>query len=96
MAQGYIDQILFTQENNVLLSQAENLKNDIDALNNSMTGNSTNVYEAERLLHFCERGEMLHEFSEDLFELFVDRIHIYSRHEVGFIMKCGLTFKEMI
>lgn len=96
MAQGYIDQILFTQENNALLSQADDFRSDIDALNNSVTGDTTKVYETERLLHFCERGEMLNEYSENLFELFVDRIYVYSRHEVGFIMKCGLTFKEMI
>lgn len=96
MAQGYIDQILFTQENNALLSQADSFRSDIDALNNSVTGDTTKVYEAERLIHFCERGEMLNEYSENLFKLFVDRIYVYSRHEVGFIMKCGLTFKEMI
>lgn len=96
MAQGYIDQILFTQENNALLSQANDFRNDIDALNNSMTGDTTKVYETERLIHFCERGEMLQEYSDDLFKLFVDHIHVYSRQKVGFVMKCGLTFKEMI
>lgn len=26
----------------------------------------------------------------------VDHIQVYSRQEVGFVMKCGLTFKEAI
>ena len=42
--------------------------------------------------------DMFEELSvcKDLFERFVDHIQVYSRHEVGFVMKCGLTFKEMI
>lgn len=96
MGQGYIDQILFTQENNALLSQANDFRNDIEALNRSMTGDTTKVYETERLIHFCERGEMLQEYSEDLFELFVDHIEVISRNEVGLVLHCGLTFKERI
>lgn len=96
MAQGYIDQILFTQENNALLTQANDFRSDIEALNRSVTGDTSKVYETERLIHFCERGEMLLEYSEDLFELFVDHIEVYSRQSIGFILHCGLTFKERI
>ncbi|CDF15385.1 site-specific recombinase phage integrase family [Eubacterium sp. CAG:581] len=39
---------------------------------------------------------MIKEYSENLFERFVDHIIVYSRHLVGFVMKCGLTFKEVI
>ena len=94
MAQGYIDQILFTQENNVLLTQANDFRSDIEALNRSVTGDTSKVYETERLIHFCERSEMLLEYSEDLFELFVDHIEVYSRQSIGFVLHCGLTFKE--
>lgn len=96
MAQGYIDQILFTQENNALLTQANDFRSDIEALNRSVTGDTSKVYETERLIHFCERGEMLLEYSEDLFELFVDHIEVYSRQSIGFALHCGLTFKERI
>lgn len=96
MAQGYIDQILFTQENNALLTQANDFRNDIEALNRSVTDDTSKVYETERLIHFCERSEMLPEYSEDLFELFVDHIEVYSRQSIGFALHCGLTFKERI
>lgn len=96
MAQGYIDQILFTKENNALLTQANDFRSDIEALNRSVTGDTSKVYETERLIHFCERGEMLLEYSEDLFELFVDHIEVYSRQSIGFVLHCGLTFKERI
>lgn len=96
MAQGYIDQILFTQENNALLTQANNFRSDIEALNRSVTGDTSKVSETERLIHFCERGEMLLDYNEDLFELFVDHIEVYSRQSIGFVLHCGLTFKERI
>ena len=96
MGQGYIDQILFTQENNALLSQAGEYRNQIELLNRSQSLDVTKVYETERLLHFCERGEMQLEYSEELFELFVDHIEVYSRQEIGFALHCGLILKEMI
>ena len=96
MGQGYIDQILFTQENNALLSQANDYRNEIEALNRSQTLDTTKVYETERLLHFCERGEMQQKYSADLFELFVDHIEVYSRQKIGFALHCGLILKEMI
>lgn len=95
MGQGYIDQILFTQGNNALLSQANDYRNEIEALNRSQSLDATKVYETERLLHFCERGEMQLEYSEELFELFVDHIEVYSRQKIGFALHCGLILKEM-
>ena len=36
---------------------------------------------------------MMTEFDEDLF---VDRVIVYSRTEIGFDMKCGPVFRERI
>lgn len=69
MGQGYIDQILFTQGNNALLSQANDYRNEIEALNRSQSLDATKVYETERLLHFCERGEMQLEYSEEFLSI---------------------------
>ena len=96
MGQGYIDQILYTQENNALLSQAGEYRDQIELLNRSQSLDATKVYETERLLHFCEHGEMQLEYSEELFELFVDHIEVYSRQKIGFALHCGLILKEMI
>ena len=96
MGQGYIDQVLFAQENNTLLSLANDYRTEIEALNRSITGDSTKVYETERLIHFCKYGEMLQEYRDDLFELFTDHIQVYSRQKVGFTLRCGLTFQEKI
>lgn len=96
MAQGYIDQILFNQENNALLAQADGFRADIQAINSSMTGDTSKVMETEKLLHFAERGSMLAEFDDLLFTKFVDSVRVVSRQQVSFVLKCGLTFKERI
>ena len=43
MAQGYIDQILYNQETNALLLQAETYRSDIEAITICMTGDSAKV-----------------------------------------------------
>ena len=91
-----IDQILFNQENNALLAQADGFRADIQAINSSMTGDTSKVMETEKLLHFAERGSMLAEFDDLLFTKFVDSVRVDSRHQVSFVLKCGLTFKERI
>ncbi len=37
---------------------------------------------------------MLTSFDAVLFERFVDRIIVYSRREIGFELKCGITLRE--
>ena len=96
MAQGYIDQILYTRENNALLEQADGFRDEIDAINNSTAGDMNLVTETEQLLHFAERGSMMAEFDDLLFEKFVDRIRVDSRQQISFVLKCGLTLSERI
>ena len=52
--------------------------------------------ETERLIKLVERGRMFSEFDADLFTNLVDQIYVFSRSEVGFVLKCGLTLKERI
>lgn len=94
MAQGYIDQILFNKENNELLTQADNYRAEIAMLSRKQTGDASQINEATALLRFTERSSMLTEFDDGLFEKYVERIKVYSRNEVGFELKCGLTLRE--
>ena len=59
MAQGYIDQILYNQETNALLLQAETYRSDIEAITICMTGDSAKVTETNLLLHFVSHADML-------------------------------------
>lgn len=94
MAQGYIDQILYNEENNTLLSQAEQYRAEISALNQSLSGDTALVKAASDLLRFADKGKMLDAFDETLFENTVTRIRVLSRHEIALELKCGLTLKE--
>jgi len=96
MAQGYIDQILYNQETNALLLQAETYRSDIEAITICMTGDTAKVTETNLLLHFVSHAEMLTAYSEELFESYADHIEITGRNEIKFVMKCGLTFTERI
>ena len=54
------------------------------------------VTETEQLLHFVERGSMMAEFDDLLFEKFVDRIRVDERNQISFVLKCGLMLRERI
>lgn len=94
MAQGYLDQVLFTKQKNDLLAQSENCRARIETLRKTSGKSSQLLTELNRLIHFAEHSEPLTEFDEGLFTQFVDRVIIYSRQELAFELKCGLLLKE--
>lgn len=94
MSQGYIDQVLYNEENNALLLQADQYRTEITTLNKSLAGDTTLVNAALDLLRFTDKGVMLDAFDDELFEKTVAHIRILSRREAAFELKCGLTLKE--
>ena len=48
------------------------------------------------LLKYTAKAEQLTAFSDEVFTKYVDRVIIFSRKEVGFVMKCGPVFRERI
>ena len=96
MAQGYIDQILYNEENNTLLSQADCYRQEMDSLSKTIGGEGAHANATQDLLRYVEKAAMLTDFDEALFENTVDRIKVLSRKEIAFELKCGLTLKERI
>ncbi len=96
MAQGYIDQVLYNEENNTLLSQADRYRQEMDLLSKVIGGGGTHFTATQDLLRYLEKANMLTDFDEVVFEKTVDRIKVLSREEIAFELKCGLTFKERI
>ena len=84
------------KENAVAWAVARIEHDEIDAINNSTAGDMNLVTETEQLLHFAERGSMMAEFDDMLFEKFVDRIWVDARNQISFVLKCGLTLRERI
>ena len=94
MAQGYIDQILYNEEMNTLLSQADRYNAEIEMLSNSVKGDANHIQAATALLRFTEKSSMLDAFDEELFEETVSRVRVLSRQKISFELKCGLTLTE--
>lgn len=94
MAKGYLEPALFNKENNELLQEAAELEVQRSGLSYSVNGEMVKTGEVEKLLKFAEKGEMLTAFDGELFGRFVEQIIVYSRNEIGFQMKCGLTLRE--
>lgn len=94
MAQGYIDQILYNEENNTLLSQANRYRQEMDSLSKVIGGGGAHITATQDLLQYVEKASMLTDFDKAVFENIVTRIKVLSREEISFELKCGLTFKE--
>jgi len=47
-------------------------------------------------LQYATKAAMLTRLDEEVFTRFVERVVVYSRSDVGFELKCGLTLKERL
>lgn len=94
MAQGYLDQVLFTQQRNELMAQADAFRTEIEMLQSASGKENERLQNLQKLVSFTGHSPMLETFDEEIFTEFADRIIIYSRREAGFVMKCGLTLRE--
>lgn len=93
---GYLDPAIYAQQNDELIKQSEQLTAQKNAITARIGGGDKQKKTLEDILHFTARASMMTEFDEDLFTRFVDRVIVYSRTEIGFAMKCGLTLRERI
>ena len=96
MAKGYLEPALFNKEKNALEAERERLLAEKDQLTRSVNGNFAKVDEVDRLLKFATKSKMLTAYEDELFEDYVERIIVFSREEVGFEIKCGITLKERL
>ncbi|WP_354087052.1 zinc ribbon domain-containing protein [Clostridium algidicarnis] len=92
--QGYLDPAVFSKEHNELLMQADNYHKEMEALNHTQSDDMTVASETTALLHFLNRAGLITEFDDKVYEKFVNHIIVYSRQEIGFALKCGLTLRE--
>ena len=96
MTTGLIDHIVFNQENNRILAEADSYKQQIEALSTNQDGDNAKVTQLKELLKFAKTAEMLSEFDEELFGQFVESVHVATRTELYFELKCGLKLKERL
>jgi len=48
------------------------------------------------LLQYANKASMLTGFDGELFKRYVKKVLVYSREEIGFELKCGITLKERL
>ena len=93
---GYLDPAVYAQQNDELLNASARLTAEKDAIIAKISGGSKQKEALEDILHYTSGASMMTEFDEDLFTRFVYNVIVYSRTEIGFAMKCGLTLRERI
>lgn len=96
MAKEYLEPALFNKEKNSLEAERESLFAEKEQLTHSVNGNFTKEEEVERLLKFTTKSKMLTVYEDELFENYVEKIIVFSREVVGFVLKCGITPKERL
>jgi len=96
MTKGYLEPAIYNKSNNELLQEAERLRRQKESITRFLNNDFQNLSEVSALLQFTSRASMLTSFDGEIFTRFVDRIHVYSRNEIGFELKCGITLKERI
>ena len=96
LSKRYIEPALYAKQNSELLVEAEELRNKKEALYRSVNGELENVKALSGLLKYVNNSTGLVEFDADTFDAHVDHIIVYSRIEIGFALKCGLTLKERL
>ncbi len=96
MTKGYLEPPVYNKSNNELMQEAERLQRQKESLVRFLNSDTQNLKEVSELLHYTTKATMLTGFDGDLFKRFVERIIVYSRIEIGFELKCGITLKERL
>jgi hypothetical protein len=96
MTKKYLEPAVYKKSNNELLQEAERLKRQKESLARFLSNDSQHLREISTLLQYATKATILTGFDGGLFTQFVERIHVYSRMEIGFELKCGITLKERL
>ena len=96
MAKGFLEPALFNQERNVLDSEMKNLSTEKTNLVSNSTSGILRANEIKDLIDYVAADNFNGEYTEELFEEFVENIIVNSRDELTFNLKCGLSLKEKV
>jgi site-specific DNA recombinase len=68
----------------------------LESITRFLNNDFQNLSEVSALLQYAAKASMLTGFDGELFARFVERVLVYSRTEIGFELKCGITLKERL
>ena len=95
-ADKMITPAIFQQDMSTSSKRSDEIRRQIEILSRSDSENADMSAETEKLLKFTEKSEMVTEYREELTTEFIDKIIIYDRQNIGILLKCGLTLKEVL
>lgn len=96
MAKGFLEPALFNQERNVLDNEIKSLTTERTNLISNSTSGALRANEIRDLIDYVAADNFNGEYTEELFEEFVEKIIVNSRDELTFNLKCGLSLKEKV
>lgn len=95
-SKGLLDPAVYEEERSTLVDEETKLIAEKNMLLSDDGVDNEYQKAIVEILKFTGKGNMLTDFDEKLFGKYVDHINIYSRSEIGFVMKCGPEFRERI
>ena len=96
MTKGFLEPALFNKERNVLDIEIKNLTTEKTNLVMSFTNGTSQTDEVKALLDYVSVEKFDGDYTDEVFETFVENIIVDSRDELIFKMKCGLSLKEKV
>ena len=96
MTKGYLDRVVYKKSSNNLLKEADRLQRQKESIYRLLQNGNQHLSEVSALLQYATKATMLKHFDGDVFKNFVKQIIVYSRTEIGFELKCGVTLKERL
>ena len=93
---GYLEPAVYSRGNNELLQEVGELQRRKKSLISFISNDTRHLSEVSALLQFATKAFFQTGFDGELFSRFVDHIIVYSRTEIGFVLKCGITLKERL
>ncbi len=96
LTKKYLEPAMYQKGNNELLQEAEQWQHQKDSLVDFLNDDNKTVHETRELLQYTCKAKMLTGFDEAVFQQFVEQILVYSRTNIGFKLKCGITLRERL
>ena len=93
---GLLDPAVNSEEIMRLEEERKTIVKEQDLISKNLSGGHERQKSLEDILSYTAKKNIITEFDDSLFLKYVDHIIVYSRTEIGFVMKFGPIFKERI
>ena len=93
---GLIDPAVYSEETMKLEKEKETFINEQALITENLNGSYERQKAIENILNYTSSKRIITKFDDNLFKEHVEHIVVYSRTEIGFVMKFGPIFKERI